>query len=127
MGRKKYYGFKKPMEYYSVTFQDDSWDKRASMGTLLVAGFLNGKFYMVKTNWGAEDDYARSREGEVEMNWHFDEENTKKMMLRTGTHNGWDLLQTIYNRYKQHRGDADEYITRWCDEKDIEYSYAVFY
>ena len=26
MGRKKYYGFKKPMEYYSVTFQDDSWD-----------------------------------------------------------------------------------------------------
>ena len=100
MGRKKYYGFKKPMEYYRVTFQDDSLDKGASMGTLLVAGFLNGKFYMVKTNWGAEDDYARSREGEVEMNWHFDEENTKKMMLRTGTHNGWDLLQAIYNRYK---------------------------
>lgn len=58
---------------------------------MLAIGYDNGKFYIVKVNWGAEEDWERSRDGEVEMNWYFDEENTKKLMLRTGTHNGKDL------------------------------------
>ena len=127
MSHKKYYGYKKPAEYYSVKFQDDTSEGRKDMGTLLFAGYADEKFYMVKVNWGAEEDFRRSQSGEVEKSWRFDKENTKKMMLRTGTRNGWDLVNAVYERFKQHKGNADYYFIRWCERKEIEYSYDVFY
>ena len=128
MTRKKY-EYRKPNDYCSETIYEETRDLEGdkTMGTLIKVVYWDECCQVVKVNWGTDIDYEYSRDGEVEMTLVFDEENTKKMMLRTGTHNGWDLLQAIYNRYKQHRGDADEYITRWCDEKDIEYNYAVFY
>ena len=81
MSNKKYYGYKKQTENYSITFHDDAAGGRVDEGTLLTIEYLNGKFYMVKVNWGTEEDWERSRDGEVEMNWCFDEENTRKIML----------------------------------------------
>lgn len=124
MSHKKYYGYKKPEEHYSITLNDDI-DK--SIGTMLSIAYDNGKFSIVKVNWGAEEDYERSRDGKVEMNWCFDEENTKKLMLRTGTHNGKDMLRALYERFKEKADMADFYITKFCDEKKIEYTYNVFY
>lgn len=125
MGHKKYYGYKKPQERYSIKFRDDAADSR--VGTMFAIGYQDEKFYMVKLNWGAEEDWERSRDGEVEMTWSFDEENTKKIMLRTGTHNAKDMMQAMTDRFSKHGDFADFYIEKWCKEKEIEYSYYVHY
>lgn len=127
MSNKKYYGYKKQTENYSITFHDDAAGGRVDEGTLLTIEYLNGKFYMVKVNWGAEEDWERSRDGEVEMNWCFDEENTRKIMLRTGTHNAKEMMQAMYERFGKYKDSADHYIEKWCQEKEIEYSYYVHY
>lgn len=124
MSHKKYYGYKKPEEHYSIILNDDVGKP---IGTMLSIAYDNGKFSIVKVNWGAEEDYERSRVGEVEMNWYFDEENTKKLMLRTGTHNGKDMLRALHERFKEKADMADFYITKFCDEKEIKYIYNVFY
>lgn len=124
MSHKKYYGYKKPEEHYSVKLNDD---RGKSIGTMLSIAYDNGKFSMVKVNWGTEEDYERSRDGEVEMNWWFDEENTKKLMLRTGTHNGKDMIKAMYERFKDKADIADFFIILFCDEKKIEYTYNVYY
>ena len=82
---------------------------------------------MVKVNWGAEEDWERSRDGEVEMNWYFDEENTKKIMLRTGTHSAKDMMQAMYERFGKYKDFADFHIEKWCNEKDIKFEYYVHY
>lgn len=61
------------------------------------------------------------------MTWNFDEENTKKIMLRTGTHNAKDMMQAMYERFGKYKGSADLYIERWCQEKDIKFEYSVHY
>lgn len=127
MSNKKYYGYKKQTENYSITFHDDAAGGRVDEGTLLTIEYLNGKFYMVKVNWGTEEDWVRSRDGEVEMNWCFDEENTRKFMLRTGTHNAKEMMQAMYERFGKYKDSADHYIEKWCKEKEIEYSYHVHY
>lgn len=124
MSHKKYYGYKKPEEHYSIILNDDVGK---SIETMLSIAYDNGKFSIVKVNWGTEEDYERSHNGEVEMNWCFDEENTKKLMLRTGTHNGKDMLRALYERFKEKADMADFYITKFCDEKEIKYTYNVFY
>ena len=54
MSHKKYYGYKKPQEWYSIKFRDDAADSR--VGTLFAIGYQDEKFYMVKVNWGAEEE-----------------------------------------------------------------------
>ena len=127
MSNKKYYGYKKQTENYSITFHGDAADGGVDEGTLLTIEYLNGKFYMVKVNWGTEEDWERSRDGEVEMNWCFDEENTRKIMLRTGTHNAKEMMQAMYERFGRYKDSADHYIEKWCQEKEIEYNYYVHY
>lgn len=127
MSHKKYYGYKKPNEYYSITFHDDAANGRVDMGTLFAIGYQDEQFYMVKVNWGAPSDWERSHDGEVELNWYFNEENTKKIMLRTGTHNAKDMMQAMYERFGKHGAFAAMYIEDWCKEKDIEYNYYVHY
>ena len=96
-------------------------------GVLFAIGYRDEKFYMVKLYWGAEEDYERSRDGEVEMNWYFDEENTKKIMLRTGTHNAKDMMQAMYERFGKYKDFADYHIEKWCKEKEIKFEYYVHY
>lgn len=127
MSHKKYYGYKKPNEHYSITFHDDAANGSVDMGTLFAIEYKDMKFYMIKVNWGAEEDYERSRDGEVEMNWCFDEENTKKIMLRTGTHNVKDMMQAVYERFGKYGDFAHFYIEKWCEQKEIKYDYYLHY
>jgi hypothetical protein len=94
---------------------------------MFAIGYQDEKFYMVKVNWGAEEDWERSRDGEVEMTCSFDEENTKKIMLRTGTHNAKDMMKAMHERFGKYEAFADLYIEKWCQEKEIKYDYYVHY
>lgn len=73
MSHKKYYGYKKPRESYSIRFHDSAENGRVDVGSMFTIGYQNEKFYMVKMSRGTEEGYERSRVGEVEMNWYFDE------------------------------------------------------
>lgn len=127
MSKKRYHAYIKQTEIYSVTFHDDAEDGSVDEGTLLALEYRDGKVYLVKVSWGAEEDWERSRDGEVEINWCFDEENIRKIMLRTGTHNVKDMMQAMYERFCKYRDTADHYIEKWCQEKEITYSYYVHY
>lgn len=127
MSHKKYYGYKKPQERYSIKFRDDSENACAAKGTLFSIGYRDEKFYMEKVNWGSVEDWECYGSGEVEMTWSFDEENTKKIMLRTGKHNAKYMMQAMYERFGKYKDFAHFHIEKWCKEKDIEYSYYVHY
>lgn len=123
-----YNGYKKPEEHFSVCFRDDAAnDPKVKIGSMIAIEYHNGRLSMVRVNWGDDEDWERSRDGEVELNWMFDEENTKKMMRLTGTNTGKSLINVLYERFKQNAYDADSYIIRWCDTKGIVYNYYVHY
>lgn len=56
MSHKKYYGYKKPQERYSIKFRDDAENGNVEVGTLFAIVYKDEKFYMVKVNWGAGED-----------------------------------------------------------------------
>lgn len=127
MSKKRYYGYKKRNEHYYIRFRNDVEKGKMDMGTLIAMEYENGLFQLIKINWGGEVDYERSRDGIVEMYWLFDIDNTKKLMLRMGTHNAKDMINALYERFKCHADYADTYITKFCDGKDIEYTFRVYY
>lgn len=119
----KYYGYKKPHVHYEVTF----WADKSKEGIALYFIYDDGRCGMNKYYWGSDIDNEYNRRGEVEANYMWDEENTRKLMLRTGTHNGKDLVEAIYERFKQYKDSANTHICNWCDEKDIKYQKQVWY
>lgn len=48
-------------------------------------------------------------------------------MLRTGTHNGKDMLRALHEHFKEKADMADFYIKKFCDKKEIKYIYNVFF
>ena len=74
MAHKKYYGYKKPHEHYEVTF----WADKGEEGIALYFIYDDGRCCMNKYYWGSDLDYEYNRRGEVEANYMWDEENTRK-------------------------------------------------
>ena len=122
MGHMKYYGYKKPDEHYEITFCAD----KGKEGIALYFIYNNGVCVMSKYYWGNEMDYERNRRGEVGANYYWNEENTQKLMLRTGTHNGKDMVKAIYERFYKFKDSANRHICDWCDEKGIQYKTQVW-
>lgn len=122
MGHKKYYGYKPKHEHYEVVLHE----VEGKVGNLLDFVYDDGRCGMNHYYWGSEMEYEYNRHGTVEHNYVWDEENTKKLMLRTGTKNGKDLVAAIYERFHAHKGTADFYIKKWCEEKGIKYDFQVW-
>lgn len=119
MGHKKDYRYKPKHEHYSVILRETG----TKVGEILDFVYKDGRCGMNHYYWGSEIDYEYNRHGEVEHNYIWDEENTKKLMLRTGTKNGKDLVAEIYRRFSKHKGSADFYIRQWCENKNIKYDF----
>ena len=117
MSHKKYYGYKKPQERYSIKFRNDPENGDVEVGTLFAIEYQDEKFYMVKVYWSAEEDYERPQDGEVEMNWYFEEDNTKIIKFRTRTHNAKDMMQTMYDRFGKYKDFADNHIEKWGEKR----------
>ena len=125
MGHKKYYGYKpkpKTIEHYEVAL----YNKEGKVGETIDFVYEEGRCGMNHYFWGSELDYEYNRRGEVEQNYIWDEENTKKLMQETGTKNGKDLVAAIYERFHEQKSSADFYIRKWCEEKGIEYDFLVW-
>lgn len=113
--------------HYEVVLQNDAEkDPDIAMGTLVVIGYENGKFFMHIVNWGAEEDYERSRYGIVEQGWLYDEENTQKLMEHLRVRTGKGLVNKMCRRFKG-RTSPDWVITSYCKKRGIEGQYFVHY
>lgn len=123
MAHKKYYGYKPKHEHYSVILHETG----TKVGDILDFVYEDGRCGMNHYYWGSEIDYEYNRHGEVEHNYIWNEENTKKLMLRTGTKNGKALVEAIYERFSKYKGCADLYIRQWCEEKGIEYDFRAWF
>lgn len=123
MGHKKYYGYKPKHEHYSVIL----YETGTKVGDIIDFVYEDGCCGMNHYYWGSDIDYEYNRHGEVEHNYIWDGENTKKLMLRTGTKNGKDLVKAIYDRFHHHKDCADFYIWQWCEQKGIEYDFRAWF
>ena len=123
MAHKKYYGYKPKHEHYSVILHETG----TKVGDILDFVYEDGRCGMNHYYWGSEIDYEYNRHGEVEHNYIWNEENTKKLMLRTGTKNGKALVEAIYERFSKYKGCADLHIRQWCKEKGIEYDFRAWF
>lgn len=123
MAHKKYYGYKPKFEHYQMVL----YEKKGKVGDEINIVFTNGKCSINHYYWCSALDYEYSRDGEVEHNLSFDEENTKLLMLRTGTKNGKDLVDAMYQRFNKEKYNAASKIREWCDKKGIRYNTHVWY
>lgn len=94
---RKYFGYKRLEEHYHAQLYNECAGKDGSM---LAIAFDNGVFSVTRVFCGSDIDYEYSHEGEVEQSWYLNEENTNMLMLRTGTHNGRELIAELERRYK---------------------------
>lgn len=124
MGHKKYYGYKPKDEHYESVFYDSG---DVTKGCRLDFAYDNGRCGMNYYSWGGTSGDWSDRHGRSEKNYIWDEENTKKLMLRTGTKNGKELVNAIYERFKSRGASADFYVTQFCKEKGIMYDTRTYY
>lgn len=110
---------------YSVILWKDDYD--AECGSLITVEFKESKLCMIRVDWGASDYYGLPSNSDVESYLFFDKENTDKLMLRTGTHNGIELLKAVYSRFHRYKDDAESKFTDFCDAKGIEYFHDVYF
>ncbi len=123
MGHKKYYGYKPKHEHYSVVL----YEEKGEVGELLDFVYEDGRCGMNHYFWGSKVDYEYNRHGEVEHNYMWDAENTKLLMLRSGSKDGKSLVNAIFERFHQHRSSADFYIRQWCEKKGIKYDFRAWF
>lgn len=118
---------KEEKRYYEAVLQNDAEkDPDISAGSLVVIGYKEGQFFMNVVNWGADEDYERSRRGIVEQDWLFDKENTKKLMECMEVRTGKELIDKLCKRFKGHTL-PDFAITDYCDKMGIKSQYFVHY
>lgn len=123
MAHKKYYGYKPKFEYHQVVL----YEKKGKMGEKIDFVYDNGRCFIYHYYWGSEMEYEYNRDGEVEHIDTFDKENTKLMMLRTGTRNGKYLVEAIYQRFHNEKFNAVSKIREWCDKKGIKYHFEAWF
>ena len=123
MSYKKYKRDLQSSDYYSAKLWDNGTKE---VGSMIAVEYNRSRFMMVMVYWGDELDYERSVDGEVEQEWIFDEENTRKLMLRTGARTGKELIEAVKGRFMPKGGSADLAILNFCKEKGIEYDYCLF-
>ena len=119
MSKRRYYGCKPKTEFHYTVLHEN----KGVVGSEIHFTYLNGRCSLTQIFYGSEMEYERSRDGEVELIDSFDEENTKLLMLRTGTKNGRELVEAMYERFHKEGAMAVHKIREWCDKKGIKHSF----
>lgn len=101
--------------------------KEGDVGEGIYFIYEKGRCFLNHYHWGAEEDFERNRDGIVEFNYIWDEENAKRLMRQTRTNSGRDLLKAIYKRFKKKGLFAAQDLLKYCDKYDIKYDQQVWY
>lgn len=108
----------------TATFYEDT----SSIGSMCAIECSEERFLLVKVNWGAEEDYERSRDGEVEMTWSVSGEalaRLKKICNNAKTPN--DVVQYLHERFAPFEHQAGDELIEWLEKKSVPYYYDVHY
>lgn len=108
----------------TATFYEDT----SSIGSLCAIECSEERFLLVKVNSGAEEDYARSRDGEVELSWDVKGEalaRLKKICNNAKTPN--DVVQYMHERFAPFERQAGDKLNEWLEKKSVPYYYDVHY
>lgn len=108
----------------TATFYEDT----GKIGSLCAIECSEESFILVKVNWGAEEDYERSRDGEVELSWVVKGEalaRLKKICNNAKTPN--DIIQYLHERFASFGRHACNQLIEWLEKKSIPYYYDAHY
>ena len=110
-------------EYASAEFYDDA---PAKVGSMACIECYEDVFLVAKLNWGAEEDYERSRDGEVEMSWRVvgaSLERLKKTCNNAKTPEA--VVEYLKERFAPYGKTAHHELLRWLEKKQIMYHYTA--
>lgn len=113
-----------PIVYASATFYDDAPNQIGSMACIEC---YEEVFRVVKLNWGAEDDYERNKEGEVELNWTIQGEaleRLKKICNNAKTPDA--VVDYLKERFAQYGQQAHQELLKWLEKKQIPYYFIEY-
>ena len=113
-----------PIVYASATFYDDAPNQIGSMACIEC---YEEVFRVVKLNWGAEDDYERNKEGEVELNWTIQGEaleRLKKICNNAKTPDA--VVDYLKERFAAHGRMALHELLQWLEKKQIPYYFIEY-
>lgn len=108
-------------EYASAEFYDDA---PARVGSMACIECYEDVFQVVKLNWGAEADYERNRDGEVEMSWRVlgdALERLKKTCNNAKTQDA--VVEYLKERFAPYGKTAHCELLHWLEKKQIMYHY----
>lgn len=83
--------------------------------------YEEGIFVFKRFYWGADIDYEYDMHGQVEKEYIFNKERTKKLMLRVGARNGKELMDQIVKRFKDKGINVHWEFEKFCKKKGLEY------
>ena len=108
----------------TATFYEDT----SQIGSLCVIECSEERFLLVKVNWGAEEDFERSRDGEVELSWVVKGEalaQLKKICNNAKTSD--ELIQYLHERFAPFERQAGDKLIEWLEKKSVPHYYDVHY
>lgn len=114
---------KAPTSASKIFYEDTS-----SIGSLCAIECSEERFLLVKVNWGAEEDFERSRDGEVELSWVVKDEalaRLKKICNNAKTPE--DVIQYLHERFAPFERQAGDKLIEWLEKKSIPYYYDAHY
>ena len=104
------------------------YEDTSPIGSMCAIECSEERFLLVKVNWGAEEDYERSRDGEVELSWVVKGEalaRLKKICNNAKTPD--ELIQYLHERFAPFEHQAGDELIEWLEKKSIPYYYDVHY
>lgn len=84
-------------------------------------------FHIIKTNWGAPEDFERNRDGEVELSWSIIGDALKRLMNTcNNAKTPKQVVDYLYKRFAPYERQAHLELLKWLDKKEVEYSFEVY-
>ena len=98
------------------------------IGSLCAIECSEERFLLVKVNWGAEEDFERSRDGEVELSWVVkDGALTRLKKICNNAKNPNEIIQYLHERFASFERQAGDKLIEWLEKKSIPYYYDAHY
>lgn len=98
------------------------------IGSMCAIECSEDRFLLVKLNWGAEEDFERSKDGEVELSWVIKGEalaQLKKICNNAKTPD--EVIQYLHKRFASYERQAGDQLIEWLEKKSIPYHYDMHY
>ena len=98
------------------------------MNTTRFIDYDENTLSLTKIYYGADEDYARDRDGEVEMIWSVSSENLQKLKkVCQNAKTTQQVADYLTKRFADEDGKLYDFeIRQWWDKKGIEYSFWTY-